>query len=350
MGFMIPYYQLSSIHQPIRQQLIDAAVSVIDSGNFVFGTTAIENAWSNYTGASHCIAVSNGTTALHLALLALGVGPGDEVITVSHTFKATVAAILYCGATPVFVDIDPDTFVMDINLVSSAITSKTKAVLPVHLYGNAVDMPALMSVCKQHNLAIIEDCSQAHGTKINGQHVGTFGDIGTFSFYPGKGIGALGDAGAVITNKKELADLMKLERTWKDDSIGYNYRMSNIQSEFLAIKVQHWSELLEQKQKIAKDYDESFKSAVVRPGVEHSYHIYPVLVKDRAGLFNACANNIELKCHYPLPVHRLPAYLDNINLPVTDYVSSHQISLPIYPGVDFKQVTRLLYDKFSSFL
>ena len=234
---MIPFYSFKHIHDSIEDQLIESSIKTIKSGNYVFGTTRFEEEFADYVGSKYCAAVANGTAAIHLSLLALGIQEGDEVITVSHTFRATVAAIKYCGAIPIYVDIRNDTFVIDHNSLESKITDKTKCIIPVHIYGNVAAMKEIKRIADKYNIPIVEDCSQAHGSKIHDQHVGTFGTLGTFSFYPGKGLGALGDAGCVVTNDENLYKFITKMRQWDDNAIGYNYRMSNIQAEFLRIKL-----------------------------------------------------------------------------------------------------------------
>lgn len=342
MGILIPYYKFDQLHSSIRDELVAVAARVIDSGNYVFGTQQFEEEFAEWSGAKHCVAVSNGTSALHLALLALGVQSGDEVLTVSHTFRATSAAIHYIGAIPKFIDIDPKTYCMDVAQLEQAITSRTRAIIPVHIYGNAANMPAIQEIAQRHGIPVVEDCSQAHGTRINGQHVGTFGAIGTFSFYPGKGLGALGDAGCVVTNDQGLADYIRQARQWHDNEVGYNYRMSNIQAEFLRVKLKDFNRVLEIKQSIADEYNQHFNYATHADNVTHSYHVYPIMVKDRVVFQQAVSAQMEVKSHYSVPVHRLPYYRSSYNLPVTDHVADHEVSLPIYPGVDYHQVIEIL--------
>ena len=346
---MIPFYSFKEIHQSVLAELIQKSESVIRSGNYVFGTEKFEEEFAEYVGAKYCVAVSNGTSAIHLALLSLGVGPGDEVITVSHTFRATAAAIKYCGATPVYVDIDKDTFTMDPTSLRQAISFKTKCIIPVHLYGNAAPMDLIKSIADEKNIPIIEDSSQAHGTTLNDKHVGTFGAVGTFSFYPGKGLGALGDAGCVVTNDENLYKFMCKVRQWDENDIGYNYRMANIQAEFLRIKLKSFNSVLEEKRKIADEYNKHF-SYVKTKNSNHSYHIYPILVNNREKFIAEVKSKLELKMHYPVPVHRLTAYRAPYSLPVTEWVSSNQVSIPIYPGVDYKSVIEIINDHSSSLL
>lgn len=347
---MIPFYSFKEIHDPVQDELIAKASEIIQSGNYVFGTEKFEEEFAEYVGTKYCVAVSNGTSALHLALLSLGIGPGDEVITVSHTFRATVSAIKYCGATPIFVDIDPKTFTLDPSQIEKKITNKTKLIMPVHIYGNFADIIRILEIANKFNIPVVEDCSQAHGTTYYNKHVGSFGNIGTFSFYPGKGLGALGDAGCVVTNDKEIADYIKKARTWNDNEIGFNYRMANIQAEFLRVKLRYFDQVLDKKREIAKKYSEHFNYASNNDGVNHSFHIYPILMKNRDDVIKLLKNKVDLKVHYPIPVHRLSAYRDSCYLPVTDKVAFNEISLPIYPGVDCNSVIEAINDHSSSLL
>jgi len=347
---MIPFYSFKEIHQPILNELIGTSSHIIDSGNYVFGTEKFEEEFADYVGSKYCVAVSSGTSALHLAMLSLGLEEGDEVITVSHTFRATVAAIKYCGATPEYVDVDPETFTMDVSQLEKKINSKTKLIVPVHIYGNMADMEKIKQIADKHGIPVIEDCSQAHGTRLNGKHVGTFGTIGTFSFYPGKGLGALGDAGCIVTDDKHIADYIKKARQWDDTQVGFNYRMSNIQAEFLRVKLKNFDSVLEEKRKIANEYSKHFSYVKTRNGVEHSYHIYPILMKNRDEVITSVKHKVDLKVHYPIPVHRLPAYRKSCFLPISDMVSFNEISLPIYPGVNFEGVIEALNDYTGSLL
>jgi len=347
---MIPFYSFKEIHRSIEDDLIDSASKIIKSGNYVFGTEKFEEEFADYVGAKYCVAVSSGTSALHLSLLALGVKPGDEVITVSHTFRATVAAIEYCGAIPVYVDIDPDTFTMDPNKILQKINNKTKCILPVHIYGNFANILKIKKIADEHNIPVLEDCSQAHGTTYNKKHVGTFGSLGTFSFYPGKSLGALGDAGCVVTDDFDLAKKISKSRSWCDDEIGFNYRMANIQSELLRIKLRNFNEILNEKRKIAEQYNKHFNYVKTDSNVNHSYHIYPILSNNRDNVIADLKPKVDLKVHYPIPVHRLSAYQNSYYLPNTDKIAFHEISLPIYPGVDFIKVIEALDDYSSSLL
>ena len=325
---------MTSITNQVKDMTRLELDSIMTNNNYIYDTKDFESRFSHFTGADYCIGVSSGTAALHLALKAIGIKPGDQVATVSHTFRATAAAIKYVGAEPVYVDIEQLSYCMAPYDLGNTLENNPdiKAVIYVHLYGNTGMVDVIADMCKKKGVKLIEDCSQAHGTRRMNKHVGTFGDIGTFSFFPGKGIGAFGDAGACITMNKEYNDYITEARSWKEDEIGYNYRMSTINGRFLYHKIDNFKKVLEEKTEIAKEYD------------KHSYHIYPILHKDRDNLISyAKENDVELKCHYPLPVHKLPAYkTDKYSLPITDLVSSQQVSLPIYPGVDYKKVIEVV--------
>ena len=320
--------------------------TIMNNNNYIYDTKDFEERFRQFTGAHYCVGVSSGTAALHLSLKALGIKSGDQVATVSHTFRATVAAIKYVGAEPVYVDIEQLTYCMDMNDLEDTLKNypDIKAVIYVHLYGNTGQIERIADMCRKRNVKLIEDCSQAHGTRRLNRHVGVFGDIGTFSFFPGKGIGAFGDAGACVTMNKEYNDYILEARSWKEDEIGYNYRMSTMNARFLYHKIDNFKKVLKEKTKVAREYDKHFRNCSVRGQVTHSYHIYPILHKDRDNLISyAKENDVELKCHYPLPVHKLPAYkTDKYSLPITDLVSSQQVSLPIYPGVDYKKVIEVI--------
>jgi dTDP-4-amino-4,6-dideoxygalactose transaminase len=343
---MVKYYDMSAITNSVKDMTRLELDSIMSNNNFIYDTKDFESRFRQFTGANYCVGVSSGTAALHLALEAIGIKQGDQVATVSHTFRATVAAIKYVGAEPVYVDIEPHSYCMDPDELKKTLDNNPniKAVVVVHLYGNSAEMDRIANICKTHNVKLIEDCSQAHGTYKLGKHVGTFGDIGTFSFFPGKGIGAFGDAGACVTMNKEYNDYITEARSWKEDEIGYNYRMATINARFLYHKIDHFRKVLDEKILIAKEYDKHFNNCLVNPSVKHSYHIYPILHSHRDKLISyAKEKGVELKCHYPLPVHKLPAYkTDKYSLPITDLISSQQISLPIYPGVDYKKVIEVI--------
>lgn len=352
---MIPYADLKPQHDALRDELRQAIDEVLDSRQFILGkfVSQFENGFASYCGVKHAIAVNSGTSALHLALLAAGIGPGDEVITVPFTFAATVAAIHYCGATPVLVDINPQTFSMDVAQTEAAITPKTKAILPVHLYGQiAAGMDEINAIARQHGgIAVIEDAAQAHGAEIGGRRAGSIGDMGCFSFYPTKNMGACGEGGLVTTNDDALAEQVRLLRDWGQDRKyhhavrGYNYRMEGIQGAVLSVKLKYVEAWTEARRAIAARYDSLLDgvSGVTRPAVipgsRHVYHTYTVRVRERDRVQQALAEaGIGTAIHYPIPVHHQPAYADPRwpvgSLPESESAAREVLSLPIYAEMD----------------
>ena len=343
MAGIIPFFNLPLIHSEYIKELNQKSKEIISSGNYILNTTDFEKEFANYVGSSYCSCVANGTAALHLALKAIDIRPGDEVITVGYTFRATVSAIMYEGAIPIYVDINSDTYCMDVDKVEDKITEKTKCIIPVHLFGNAVDMVKLMAIANKYGIPVIEDCSQAHGTTINGQHVGTFGDIGTFSFYPSKNIGALGDAGCVVTNNQELQAKILSLRNWAVGDVGYNYRMDNIQAAFLSVKLKHYPSTLDKKRLIAARYNEHFNNVNALPNVNHSYNIYTILVENREHFINKIKDKLQTRVYYDIPVSSQDPYISNRDhLKNTEDLSRKQLSLPIYPGLDVDRVIEII--------
>jgi dTDP-4-amino-4,6-dideoxygalactose transaminase len=308
----------------------------------------------------HCLAVNSGTSALHLALLAAGVGPGDEVITVSMTFVATTAAILYSGARPVFVDVDPVTWTMDPKLIEAAITPRTRAILPVHLHGLMADMGAIMEIARRHNLVVIEDAAQAHGAEYKGRRAGSIGDLGCFSFYPGKNLGAYGEGGAVVSDQPEFARRISLLRDWGQESKynhvvpGYNYRMDGIQGAVLKVKMDYIEAWTEGRRSVASRYDRLLeKHRCMRPAPpahsRHVYHVYAVGLARRDEAQKALqAAGIGVGIHYPVPVHLQKAYA-NLgygagDFPVTERLADEFLSLPIYAELRPEQVSKVVME------
>jgi len=329
---------------------IDAAIhKVLDSGWYILGevTREFESNFADYIGVKHCVGVNSGTDAISLALRALDIGAGDEVITVSLTAVATVAAIDLVGATPVLCDIDPDTRYMDASKVQGLISEKTKAILPVHLYGHPADLPALQAIAKKHNLFLIEDCAQAHGAQIDGKMIGSFGDLACFSFYPTKNLGAFGDGGAVCTNNDALADRLRWLREygWKERYISYykgmNTRLDEMQAAILNVKLKHLEHDTQKRIAIAQTYQQTLagldlKLPSTKPGYRHVYHLYVVEANHREGLQTYLRDNgIATAIHYPQAVHQQPAYNQKIkrfnDLPVTNSLVPKILSLPMYP-------------------
>ena len=359
---MIPFLDLKAQYTEIKPQVDAAVARVIESAQFVLGpeVAAFEERFAAYCGVRHCVALNSGTSARHLALLAAGVGPGDEVITVSMTFVATTAAILYCGAKPVFVDVDPDTWTMDPNLLQAAITPRTKAILPVHLHGLMADMDPIIEVADRAGLIVIEDAAQAHGSEYRGLRAGSIGDIGCFSFYPGKNLGAYGEAGAAVTNSSDLARQLALLRDWGQESKynhvlpGYNFRMDGIQGAVLNVKMAYIENWTEARQTVASHYDRllaraQFKRPAPPPHCRHVYHVYAVEVEQRDQVQKALsAAGIGTGIHYPVPVHLQKAYRElgygRGDFPVTEAIANRFLSLPIYAELQPEQVANVVVE------
>jgi dTDP-4-amino-4,6-dideoxygalactose transaminase len=357
---VIPFLDLRAQYRQIKPAIDSAIAAVVDSAQFVLGpeVAAFEKRFAAYCGAKYCIGLNSGTSALHLALLAVGIGPGDEVITVSMTFVATAAAILYCGARPVFVDIDPDTWTMNYKLIESAVTPRTRAILPVHLHGLMAEMGPIVEVARRHGLVVIEDAAQSHGATYKGIAAGSLGDIGCFSFYPGKNLGAYGEAGAVVTNDPELARKMSLLRDWGQESkyrhtlAGYNYRMEAIQGAVLNVKMDYIENWTARRRGVAAQYDrllvDSRCQLPARPAHSgHVYHVYALRVADRDRVQNTLnARGIGTSIHYPVPVHLQKAYEEleyrRGDLPVTEAVADEFLSLPIYAELQPDQVAEVV--------
>lgn len=315
---------------------------------------AFEKAFAEYCGADYCIGVGNGLDALMLVLKAWGIGSGDEVIVPSNTFIATALAVTYVGAKPVFVEPDINTFNIDPQKIEAAITEKTKAIMPVHLYGQPCDMNPIMAIAKNHGLYILEDCAQAHGALYKGRKIGTFGDAAGFSFYPGKNLGALGDAGAVITNNKELADKVRALGNYGSDYKyhhiykGNNSRLDEMQAAFLAAKLPHMERMNEERRRIAKMYLEGIKHPeIVLPhiidGVVPVWHVFGIRCNRRDALekhLNCCG--ISTNKHYPIPLHMQECYRDlgfvKGDFPVAEEISATELSLPMYYGMTDEEV------------
>lgn len=330
---------------------------VIDQSAFAGGpfVARFEERFAEFCSARHAIGVGNGTDALWLSLLALGVGHGDEVITVANTFMATAEAISFCGATPVFVDTDAVTHTMDPRLVEAAITPRTKAIIPVHLYGQTADMDPILTVARKHNLPVVEDACQAHGAEYKGRKAGTLGVTGCFSFYPGKNLGALGEAGAVTTDDPELCQKIKTLREhgqpkkYHHSMIGWNARMDGVQAAALRVKLARLAGWNDQRRAHAARYNSLLAGVqgVVLPKeasyAKHVYHIYPVLVARRDDVLREMAEHgVACGVHYPVPVHLQEAYahlqLRRGSFPVCEGVADRLLSLPMYPELTEAQI------------
>jgi len=355
---MIPFLDLRRQYDGIRDELEAAVLSVLRSGQYVLGEPVerFEEDFAAYCGTRHAVAVSTGTAALHLALLAAGIGPGDEVITTPTTFVATVAAVLYCGATPVMVDVDPKTLAMDPAKCARAITPRTRAILPVHFHGRLADMAALAEIARTHGLTLIEDAAQAHGARRDGIRAGAFGAMGCFSFYPGKNLGAAGEGGAVTTDDADLAARLRALRDWgqTERSLhalrGYNFRMDAVQGAVLGVKLAHLEEWTAARREIARAYDAALSDRIWRPaaavGEDHVYHVYAIGSDERDAFRRALAEaGIATNIHYPRPVHLQPAYADLAggagSFPVAEAYARRTLSLPIFAELALSEVAQV---------
>jgi dTDP-4-amino-4,6-dideoxygalactose transaminase len=358
----IPLFSLKVHHEPLRAEFNAAIQEVIDTNAFAGGpfVEKFEKEFAVFCECRHAIGVGSGTDALWLALLALGIGPGDEVITVPFTFMATAEAITYTGAKPVFVDIDERTYAMDAAHLSRAITSQTKAIIPVHLYGQCADMDSILEIAKARNIPVIEDACQAHGATYKGRKAGSLGIAGCFSFYPGKNLGAFGEAGAITTNDPNLASKLRMFRDhgqsqkYLHDVIGWNARMDGIQGAVLSVKLKHLADNNEKRRDHARAYTQKlsalgFKPTVLRlpyeaPDRTHVYHLYVVRVPDRKRFMSDLASaGIGCAMHYPTPIHLQRAYA-GLNLvagsfPVAERCAAEIVSLPMYPELSSEQVS-----------
>ncbi|BAZ83354.1 DegT/DnrJ/EryC1/StrS family aminotransferase [Sphaerospermopsis kisseleviana CS-549] len=353
---MIPFVDLKAQYHSIKNEIDTAVFQALDSTQFVLGreVVALEAEFSHYCSADYGIAVNTGTSALHLALLAAGINPGDEVITTPFTFVATVAAICYTGATPVFVDIDPSSYTIDIRQIEAAITARTKAILPVHLYGQPADMDPILDIARRYGLIVIEDAAQAHRTEYKGQRVGSIGDLGCFSFYPGKNLGAYGEGGMVVTNNAEYAHKMEMLRDWGQKRKyhhvikGYNYRMDGLQGAILRVKLRHLDTWTQARRAIALQYDQLLaKADVITPTVmpysHHVYHIYAVRSTERDLLQQRLhEQGVQTGIHYPIPVHLQPAYADlgyqAGDFPQSELAAKEVLSLPMFAELSSVQI------------
>ena len=352
---MITFVDLKGEYAVIGEEISKTIQTVVKSGWFILGEEGqrFEEEFSKYVGARYGIGVNSGSDALFLALKALGIGEGDEVITVSHTFISTADAIARNGAKPVFVDIEPDTYCIDVSGIEARITDKTRAILPVHLYGHPVDIEPIMGIAKSYNLAVVEDACQAHGAEYKGRKAGSIGNVGCFSFYPTKNLGAYGDGGMVVTDDEELAVKLKMLRNYGQpkkhhhDFIGINSRLDEIQAAILRVKLKHLDEWNERRRGVARLYDELLRNSSVTTPVErkyakHVYHLYVVRYKERDRLHqDLLENGIQTQIHYPIPVHRQEAYLGvscGVDLPVTEKVCGEILSLPMHPYLQEDEV------------
>jgi dTDP-4-amino-4,6-dideoxygalactose transaminase len=353
---VIPIVDLKAHYYSIKEEIDRAIAGVLESGQFILGkeVAAFETEFADYCGAAHAIGVNSGTSALHLALLAADVGPGDEVITVPFTFVASVAAICYTGARPVFVDIDVGSYTMNVAQAAAAVTPRTKAILPVHLYGQAADMDPVLELARRHSLTVIEDAAQAHGAEYKGRRAGGIGEIGCFSFYPTKNLSAFGEAGAVVTNNRAHADRIRKLRDWGAEKKyehllkGYNYRMEGLQGAILRVKLRHLEQWITARRAHAAEYCRLLRGASVQlpcemPYARHVYNTYTVSSEHRDPLQTELqAAGVQTAIHYPIPVHLQPAYADLGYgpgcFPVSEKAAREVLSLPMYPELTGRQI------------
>jgi dTDP-4-amino-4,6-dideoxygalactose transaminase len=353
----VPFVDLRAQYQSLKEELQAALSDVLEGMDLMLGPNvrAFEAEFAAYCRARYAIGVANGTDALHLALRACGVAPGDEVITVSHSFFATVEAILQVGAVPVYVDVDPLTYTMNPALLETAISSRTRAILPVHLYGQLADMDAILAVARRHGLAVVEDACQAHGAEDRGRRAGSLGDAAAFSFYMSKNLGAYGDAGAVTTNSRAVAEQVRLLRDhgsahkYEHVEVGLNSRLDEIQAAVLRTKLRHLDAWNERRVEHARTYDALLADLpvdrpVTRSGVGHVFHLYVIQADGRDRLREALSDRgIATGIHYPLPIHLQPAVAGagrvSGDLRVTEAVASRILSLPIYAEIEGEQLS-----------
>jgi len=353
---MIPLADLKTQYHSIKAE-IDAAISgILESSQFILGreVAAFEEAFAGYCGGRYAIAVNSGTSALHLALLAAGIGEGDEVITVPYSFVATAAAIRYTGARPVFVDIDAASFNIDVSAIEAAVTPRTKAIMPVHLFGQPADMDPILDIARRHNLLVIEDAAQAHGAEYKGRRVGSIGDFGCFSFYPGKNLGAYGEGGAVVTNNPEAARTIRLLRNWGQEESykhilrGYNYRMEGLQGAILRVKLKYLPQWTEARRAHGEAYNRLLAgTGVITPAVmqyaRHVFHVYALRTPNRQALQSALtAAGVQSAVYYPIAIHMLEAHQDlgyrRGQFPVSEQMCEEELSLPVYPELTEQQI------------
>jgi len=358
---MIPFVDLKAQYENLKPEIDQAVSDVLASGWYILGpqVSAFEQEFAAYCGVKHGIAVASGTEALQIALTAGGLSDGNEVITVPNTAVPTVAAIEAAGCRPVFVDICPDTFLMDVTLLEEAITTKTKAIIPVHLYGQAVDMDPLLAIAKKHKLLVIEDCAQATGALYKGKRVGSLGDMGCFSFYPTKNLGALGDAGMVVTNNIDFAEAVRLIRSYGErkkyvnDRKGINSRMDDLQAAVLRIKLKHVDQWNQQRQEKAALYLRSLPDVaeitlpVTGDQRDHVYHLFVIRTAQRETLQAYLQEKgISTAIHYPLPIHYQAAYQDlgyqKGDFPVAEACSQEIMSLPLYPELEEASIEKVI--------
>jgi len=356
----VPLVDLAAQYQSIKPDIDGAIQRILDNTSFILGdeVRAFESAFASYVGAGGAVGVSSGTAAIELSLRALGIGEGDEVITSAHTFIASAEAITNAGARPVFADIDPGTYNIDPDCVEALITERTRAILPVHLYGQPADLTALMEIAERRGLWLIEDAAQAHGAEVDGRKCGSIGHLACFSFYPGKNLGAYGDAGAVTGNDPQLLDRIRRLRDhgrttkYEHIEIGFAERIDALQAAILGAKLPHLESWTERRRAHARRYDALLAEADVTTPIErddarHVYHLYVLRSAHRDALLaHLTASGIAAGIHYPIPLHRQPAYAnrgyDRLSLPRTERAAAEVLSLPMYPELSEDQQAQIV--------
>jgi dTDP-4-amino-4,6-dideoxygalactose transaminase len=357
---VIPFVDLKSQYLSIKPEVDAAVLSVFDSTQYVLGSfvASFEQAFSKYSTVEHTVAVNTGTSALHLAFLAAGIGAGDEVITTPFTFVATVSAIDYARAKPVFVDIDPESLTIDPARIEAAITPRTKAIVPVHLYGRPADMDPILEIGRRRNVLVIEDACQAHGAEYKGRRAGSMGQMGCFSFYPGKNLGAYGEGGAVTTNDASYAKTLRMLRDWgcekryHHDIKGFNYRMEGVQGAVLGVKMKYIEGWTEGRRRAAAQYDAalgggSFHPPIAPAHMRHVYHVYAVRHPRRDALqAHLTKAGVSTGIHYPIPVHLQKCFAElghkAGDFPHSERAASETLSLPMFPELRPEQVDEVL--------
>jgi len=353
---VIPLVDLKAQYRALKPEIDQAIQRVLDNAQFILGpaVSSFEQDFAAFCHSTDAIGVNSGTSALHLALLAAGVRPGDEVITVPFTFVATVAAIEYAQARPVFVDIEPTYFTMDPAKIERAVTPRTKAIVPVHLYGQPADMDAIRDVADRHRLIVIEDACQSHGSEYKGRRCGSMGLLGCFSFYPGKNLGAYGEGGAIVTSDPALATKVRLLRSWGEEvryehkHRGFNYRMDGVQGAVLGVKLKYLEAWTEARRSHAAEYTRRLTGTAAsapteRPASRHVYHQYVVRVPERDAWRAALTEaGVQTGVHYPIPVHLQPAYADlgysSGDFPIAEQAAAEVLSLPMFPEMTDQQI------------
>lgn len=353
----VPFVDLQTQYHSLSEELNPRLLKAVESCQFILGSDVkeFEQEFADYCGTKYAVGIDSGTTALFLALLSLGVGPGDEVITPANTFIATVLAIHYTGAKPVLVDIDEVTYNLDIDKVKIAINKKTKAIMPVHLYGQPVDLEPLIALAQEYGLKVVEDACQAHGAEYKGKRVGGFGDAAGFSFYPGKNLGAYGDGGIVVTNNEEIKEKLLMLRNYgqkqkyQHSIKGYNARLDTIQAEILRVKLQYLDSWNDARRKNAQNYNslleniEGITTPQTMSWAKHVWHLYVIRTSKREALQKYLADaDVASGIHYPIPIHMQPAFADlgykKGDFPITEKVADEIVSLPMYPELKKEQI------------